>query len=473
MYKGVGAENSLPHTNRFKDAVCWLKTKRFRLPSKLPDETILKDRNERFVRIFTNNSDIAVTPLLIVSFFSGIVLSLIFSAQTTMWPIHNAVGNSKYWYENIITWILAWEPFVALFQVNTCLFYLGTGGLNSLTVCIKTWMVAAPVMFIFLYLQYVLWVYVGGLVWPLPFAGYWVGFVGWLVVPVMLWLQFPKEWKLDPQARKKLIAAVLLPNTMAIGEVIYKVMLWLFQNVDENYQWTLAFLLVTLREVNTWILSFVGHKIAGKDDVIVEIVSTHYAAIKHILFLSVNLVNATPLTSYLILGADFCINLVFCAEILWYVKNPSVKNDKRKEIAILTLIMNETVEFIMPIIYSICLLVAYVGPNAHLIGNVKSDWWQYVAIDDINITYFWIAIMFLVDVASTVITTSALKIWGKMNIVKACIQMQKEIGWLLALQQAYLMTEYLAINVVSNGMDATFGFDWLKDNGNVSSIGSW
>ena len=180
--------------------------------------------------------------------------------------------------------------------------------------------------------------------------------------------------------------------------------------------------------------------------------------------------NATPLTSYLILGADFCINLVFCAEILWYVKNPSVKNDKRKEIAILTLIMNETVEFIMPIIYSICLLVAYVGPNAHLIGNVKNGWWQYVAIEDINITYFWIAIMFLVDVASTVITTSALKIWGEMNIVKACIQMQKEIGWLLALQQAYLMTEYLAINVVSNGMDATFGFDWLGDNGNVSSI---
>lgn len=105
--------------------------------------------------------------------------------------------------------------------------------------------------------------------------------------------------------------------------------------------------------------------------------------------------------------------------------------------------------------------------------NVKNGWWQYVAIEDINITYFWIAIMFLVDVASTVITTSALKIWGKMNIVKACIQMQKEIGWLLALQQAYLMTEYLAINVVSNGMDATFGFDWLGNNGNVSSIDSW
>ena len=119
MYNGVGVENSSPHTNRFKDAVCWLKAKRYRLPSKLPDETTLKERNERLVRIFTNNSDIAVTPLLIVSFFSGIVLSLIFSAQTTMWPIHNAVGNSKYWYENIITWILGWEPFVALFQVNT------------------------------------------------------------------------------------------------------------------------------------------------------------------------------------------------------------------------------------------------------------------------------------------------------------------------------------------------------------------
>ena len=193
-----------------------------------------------------------------------------------------------------------------------------------------------------------------------------------------------------------------------------------------------------------------------------RILSAHYAAIKHILFLSVNLVNATPLTSTLILSADFGINIFFCAEILWYIKNPSEKNEKRKEIAMCTMIINETVEFIMPIIYSICLLMAYFGPNAEVIGNVKNGMWQFVAIEDINVTYFWLAVMFLVDVGSTIITTGALQIWGKLNVIKSCIQMQKEIGWLLALQQGYLMIEYFNVNVLSNACDFTLKFDWLR-----------
>ena len=95
----------------------------------------------------------------------------------------------------------------------------------------------------------------------------------------------PPPRKMNQQSKRKLRTALFLPLTMAIGEVVYKGMLWLFQNVNEDYQWTLAFVLVIAREVNTLVLSWVGHKITGKDDdLLVEILSAHYAAIKHILF---------------------------------------------------------------------------------------------------------------------------------------------------------------------------------------------
>ena len=179
-----------------------------------------------------------------------------------------------------------------------------------------------------------------------------------------------------------------------------------------------------------------------------------------------NLVNTTTLTSYLILSSDFVINLVSCAKILWYIKNPSEKTEIRKQLAILVLVVNETVEFIAPISYGLCLLMAYFGPNANLLGNVKNDLWQYVAIDDIYVTFFWIAVMFFVDLLSTVITILALYIWGNINVVKSYIQMQTVIGYLLVIQQAYMMNEYVSMLHISFGMDYTFKFDWIYDSGN-------
>ena len=460
---GIQGESS--QNDHLSDRNGCFKMEAFHLPQQFPEENVREERNERMKLILNNKSDTKVNLSLIASFFSGIAISVVFCLIITMWPVHNPLGNSQYWYETIITGIIGWEPFAIVFQVNTCLYYLGTGGWNSLNACVNIWIRAAVAMFIMLYHIYIFWVYVGEYAWPFPFGGYFVEFLGWLATPALLWFQFPKEWKMNQQSKRKLRTALFLPLTMAIGEVVYKGMLWLFQNVNEDYQWTLAFVLVIAREVNTLVLSWVGHKITGKDDdLLVEILSAHYAAIKHILFLSVNLVNATPLTSTLILSADFGINIFFCAEVLWYIKNPSEKNEKRKEIAMCTMIINETVEFIMPIIYSICLLMAYFGPNAEVIGNVKNGLWQFVAIEDINVTYFWLAVMFLVDVGSTIITTGALQIWGNLNVIKSCIQMQKEIGWLLALQQGYLMIEYFNINVLSNACDFTLQFDWLNSN---------
>ena len=226
---------------------------------------------------------------------------------------------------------------------------------------------------------------------------------------------------------------------MIIGEWFYKIMLWLFQNLDENYQWTLAFLLLVVRALNFRMLKWCAAKTVGVEDATVTIIAAHFSAMRHVLFLSVNLVNSTRLTSYLILGSDFVINVVSCAKIMLYIKNPSEKNEQRKRSAILVLIVNETVELIGPIIYSLCLLLAYFGPNSEVLGNVKSGLWQYVAIDDIYETYFWIVLMVFVDLVSTVISFAVLQIYAHVNIIKAYIQMQKVLGYVLVLQQTYMI----------------------------------
>ena len=95
----------------------------------------------------------------------------------------------------------------------------------------------------------------------------------------------------------------------------------------------------------------------------------------------------------------------------------------------------------MPIAYSICLWMAYFGPNAEIIGNVKNSYWQYSAIKNIDVTLVWIAIMFLVDFGSTVISIVLLRWFCKMNILTMYLQVQKQMWYILAIQQGYLVSE--------------------------------
>ena len=106
-----------------------------------------------------------------------------------------------------------------------------------------------------------------------------------------------------------------------------------------------------------------------------------------------------------------------------------------------TLIINELVEAVMPVAYCVCILMAYYGPNADVLGNVKNSSWQYSAIEDLSIAMEWIAILFFVDFGSTIISIALLCIFCQINIFKLYLQLQKNVWYILAIQQAYLVEE--------------------------------
>ena len=119
----------------------------------------------------------------------------------------------------------------------------------------------------------------------------------------------------------------------------------------------------------------------------------------------------------------------------------SEKNEEKQVKAILNLIINESLEFLMPIAYVICLLMAYYGPNAKILGNIKNSYWQYIEIEDLEKTLLWIGMMFTVDIASAVISFAVLWIRCKINIIKMYLQVQNEIWFIMAIQQGYLISE--------------------------------
>ena len=80
--------------------------------------------------------------------------------------------------------------------------------------------------------------------------------------------------------------------------------------------------------------------------------------------------------------------------------------------------------------------------------------------------------MVFVDLVSTVISFAVLQIYAHVNIIKAYIQMQKVLGYVLVLQQTYMMTEYVVLLYTSLGCDFTFQFEWL-DGCSQNSTGNY
>ena len=67
------------------------------------------------------------------------------------------------------------------------------------------------------------------------------------------------------------------------------------------------------------------------------------------------------------------------------------------------LILIELLEVLVPVSYVITVLIAYYGPNAEILGNIKNDYWQYEAIDDIWESVRVVLVMFIFDGCSAII----------------------------------------------------------------------
>lgn len=408
-----------------------------------PTESFKIKRPNKLRRIFLSKCDDQITVRSVISSFSGIFLSLCSTMIINLWPQHNIIEEQSYWYECPIILIFGWGPIAAANIVNICLFCVGTPGRNSLRPCLYSYFIGAISMVLCTCSIYLFWTYLGGYVWPMPFQGYSVGVCGWYVMTIALWFQYPKEWRSDPSIRKKILFGIIFLNVMVFAELTYKGILQIFQIVPRNWQWPLVFLLFIVREWHSWILSYLGQKISGSQDLSVEVIAIHYAAVRHIIFLSVNLGGmTTDITAFLMFGCDFVTNLLCSLATMWLQSN--TREEEKADIKIkiiMTHVINESVEFMMPIAYCLCFLTAYFGPNSAIMGNVKNGYWQFTTVDDIGDTLLWNTVMFTIDLASTILTFILLLWYSNTNILKMFLQMQDKMWYMLAIQQGYIVAE--------------------------------
>ena len=122
-------------------------------------------------------------------------------------------------------------------------------------------------------------------------------------------------------------------------------------------------------------------KIALGPDVSVELVAHNLAVSYHMIFLSVCVGGlATDATLYILVATDFIINNYF-AVMTWRAKrNITEKSLQKLKKSVQILVLAESLEIVIPLAYLVCFVIAYYGPNADILGNIKNGYWQYQEI---------------------------------------------------------------------------------------------
>ena len=91
--------------------------------------------------------------------------------------------------------------------------------------------------------------------------------------------------------------------------------------------------------------------------------------------------------------------------------------------------------------------MAYYGPNAELIGNVKLTIWQFQSVKDINKFLENIFFLFAIDLFAGVVNGLILWKTCKLNCLKTLKNIQKEFWHFMSMQEASL---FLSVKIILN-----------------------
>ena len=445
-----GAETSL-----FKEVAVQNVESEIQIAIDLEKEEHLLKRNQmmkKLTDIILNKATANTTGSLTFTKFSlccviGVLVPFTYLCYLTLIPIHDLLRYPEYWYEQFLTPVGLIPSFTA-FIITNCSCWMNISGIKNWKSFMLGLLSGSTIMTIGSSVAIIWWTnrYYN----PVPFSGFISGYGLAIGEYLALWFSFPRGWRKNGTFRKRLkyfLVAFALANILTVE---YNVIAKFLLIIDDNYQWIIALTLPIFGEFNVWIVTLLATKASDGDKRRTEVTCAHMMGTRHALFLAVTLGSiATPTSSKLILASDFLINLFIVMRLIRLKKKNPLNLDKQIDL-LQDLILNEMVEFVVPLVYCLCFITAYLGPNSFMIGNVGNSYFQYNKIDNFEETIENIAIFFIVDVLSLLSNSLILWIFVRINVYKALCVYLKEYGVVFTINLTFILYTVSILNSVNN-----------------------
>ena len=270
-----------------------------------------------------------------------------------------------------------------------------------------------------------------------------------------LYFQFPAHLREDPNFRSRIFNFILLWAW---------IMMFPFQPFFAQasvpflgeHLWIVAIEFILLKELNKFVMDKLILKAAGTN-------SSHAIRISTILlnanytFAVTTLISSSvdQLTSLLILGTDFMMNLYMTYNIvrlhIHQIANSqtTITRSDEKTQHIFILVLSEAIEFLVPVLFIFTFTIAYWGPNYDKIGNVGLDYWLFVKIDDL-VEYLTAAFyMACLDALSIMISIPLLWTLCRINLLHTAIESVKTYGKLIVLYHVLILNYVIEFKIHS------------------------
>ena len=126
-------------------------------------------------------------------------------------------------------------------------------------------------------------------------------------------------------------------------------------------------------------------------------------------------------------------------------------------------------EAFTPIIYGASMVMAFYGPNYHMIATVGSDFWGE-KIEDLRNLFYPMFILFAFDTLCFGVTSIALWKEIEINMVQETHGVLRKYWGFLIMRIAQPTATYFAGNDVNFGTDDGFKFEWITFEGRQTLI---
>ena len=316
--------------------------------------------------------------------------AILYSMIVTLWPQHNIILDPQYWYEPIAPFLLGYIFIVTATGIVDCWMVLRTDVILSWK-AFFTIFVSHSVGFLFPYISiYLIWVHLLGFRYPMPFTGHACYLVGSLFKGMQLWFYFPSEMRTKSKTFRTRLLAYLsffpLQIVLAQGLSLLEIMFFM---VPPNMQPWLGIILPIVKKFNLWWTSEIAFRAAGGKQISARIAMICWISCTHSLWIALMINKVTFETACVLMILDSIPNVLLFVKIIRLQKQRKLKTGTKEAEESMTLSENtmdflalkEFFEILIPSVYCITFLIAFHGPNAEVIGNVRNDYWQYVKVN--------------------------------------------------------------------------------------------
>ena len=383
-------------------------------------------------------------------------------------PRNNSILEQSYWFEIIFPA----EFGVAITATMKVLdLFLWTKKKSLLTfrflakyysVVLLTWITSFSV-------SYIIWTQISEYNHPMPLFGLLCRLTNWVVELASLTLLL-KSHGLGENGFKMKLKFFCLYSALCIMVIFWKFCLSNIFNIldNTNAQCIIAILVPMSKKFSTYILAKVMHRAIGTEN---EGANVGLAASVHLsfgLFVATKMVGARVATIICMASVEILMQLKMSYQIVKLNKKVTTNGNEQIEMemkkAISKLLLAELCEGLVPLAYAICFAIAYYGPNAELIGNVKNGSWQYKEVKDVSQTFLVMLLLFTIDLISLALNSFIIWTNCNVNLFNELCHLLQKYWFVLAWKLTNSAYGYFLVNDVNMGSDFTQKFEWITND---------